>query len=59
MRKPPIGLVPKFVWKERRLCEVKAAIQRYLDAGCRVPPEWIAEYNELIREVDDDETIRF
>lgn len=50
MQRPPIGLKPQFVWKEERRCEVKAAIQRYLDAGSQVPPEWIAEYNELIKE---------
>jgi hypothetical protein len=49
-RRPPIGLKPQSVWKEERRCEVKAAIRRYLDDNCQVPPEWIAEYNELIKE---------
>lgn len=59
MRKPPIGLMPKSIWKEHRLLEVSAAIQRYLDAGCLIPLKWIEEYNELIKEVDDGETVRF
>ncbi len=47
-KKPPIGLVPKFIRQEQRLKEVKEAINRYFEAGLEIPTEWIEEYNELI-----------
>ena len=34
--------------QEIRFVEVSAAITRYMEAGYKVPSEWINEYNELI-----------
>ena len=48
MKKPPIGLTPKWVIDEKRLKEVRAAIVRYYDAKLKIPIEWIEEYNDLI-----------
>lgn len=53
--KPPLGVMPRFIWDERRRIELQAAIMRYMDAGMRVPLEWIAEYNELVeRQAKED-----
>ncbi|GGF88271.1 hypothetical protein [Paenibacillus abyssi] len=50
--KPPIGLVPRFVRDEQRRIEIQNAITRYLDAGIRIPTDWITEYNELVAKED-------
>jgi len=50
-KKPPLGLMPEKIWKEKRLQSIKAAIDRFLAAFQPVPPEWIDEYNRLNKEV--------
>ena len=42
---PPIGLMPRWRWLELRRDEVRAAIQRYLEAGLNAPDKW---HHELI-----------
>ncbi len=48
LTRPPVGLKPKFIKDSERLREIKSAMQRYIDAGCKVPLDWVVEYNELI-----------
>lgn len=50
--KPPLGLTPRFIVDEARLREVADAINRYREAGCKVPSEWLVEYHELCRKVE-------
>lgn len=45
--KPPIGLMPRQIWEEKRLDEVASAIARYRNVNRSVPREWVEEYNEL------------
>lgn len=45
--KPPIGLKPRFIHDIERRIEVERAILRRMAVGYPIPPEWIAEYNEL------------
>lgn len=47
--KPPIGLMPKFLWDSERLADIISAINRYLQAEKEIPLEWINEYNDLIK----------
>jgi hypothetical protein len=47
--KPPIGIMPKYIWESKRRNELGDAINRYLEAALPVPSEWIEEYNELIK----------
>lgn len=47
--KPPIGLKPRELHDSRRLHEVSEAIARYFNAGMEISPEWVEEYNDLIR----------
>lgn len=48
---PPLGIIPKSIWKEQRLRELRDVIDRYLEANQRVPIEWIEEYNELLEDI--------
>lgn len=47
--KPPIGVMPKHIWDERRLSDLCQAITRYCNADLVIDIEWIKEYNELIK----------
>ena len=49
--KPPLGIIPKNIWKQQRMEDIREAVDRYLDANLRVPIEWIEEYNELLEDV--------
>jgi len=44
---PPLGVMPKFIWEERRLDEIIAAIKRHTDCHYLIRKELIDEYNEL------------
>ncbi|MEC2240169.1 hypothetical protein CJ467_16350 [Bacillus velezensis] len=44
----PLGVMPNWLHNERRAEDLKAAINRYIDANCEIPAEWIEEYNLLI-----------
>lgn len=46
--KPLIGIMPKYIWEEKRFRELSEAMIRYLQAKLEVPTEWIDEYNEFI-----------
>ena len=49
--KPPIGLRPKWLWKEMRKKEIMEAIIRYKDAGKGIDTDWMEEYIELDIEI--------
>lgn len=46
-KRPPPGIVPKWLWQEQRKTELLAAIVRYADGNLKIPPEWTAEFKEL------------
>lgn len=48
IRKPPIGLKPKYIWEQERLGEICDAVIRYYNEGLQIPIAWIEEYNELV-----------
>lgn len=48
--KPPIGIMPEYIWKEQRLYELNQAIIRYINAGLSYPKEWGFERETLINE---------
>lgn len=52
IRKPPIGLIPKYMWEEQRFNDVCQAILRYSKEGFHIPIEWIEEYNELVLKIN-------
>lgn len=49
---PPLGLIPRHMFeqatKHERIADIKRAMIRYLEAGERISPKWLEEYNELI-----------
>ncbi len=47
--KPPLGIMPKDLWQEKRMKAIKEAVGRYFDSNIKIPIEWIIEYNELIK----------
>lgn len=43
--RPPIGIIPRYLWIEQRKSELISAINRYMKAGVKVPVEWLEELN--------------
>lgn len=41
--KPPLGIMPEYLWLEKRVAELQAVLKRYREAG--IPPwaEWVRE----------------
>lgn len=46
--KPPIGIMPRYIWIAQRVEDLKAAIQRYTNAGQEVPAAWQHELDALM-----------
>lgn len=46
-QKPPLGVMPRDIWDRKRQEELADAMERYLEAGMKIPAEWIKEYNEI------------
>lgn len=49
--KPPLGLIPRHVWRDKRICDIREACFRYFRANQQIPSEWITEHNDLMKEV--------
>lgn len=45
--RPPLGLMPRYIWEERRMYEVVGAIHRYMEARYEIPLEWLEELSYL------------
>lgn len=54
LRKPPIGIIPKKLWDEKRFYELCLAITDRYQGGFEIPVEWIEEYNETIKKLNGD-----
>lgn len=46
VKKPILGLVPRFIRVEQRIREINDAIDRHTRNAEPIPQEWIDEYNE-------------
>lgn len=51
VKKPPLGVEPKYIADYQRFIDISKAISRYWDAGLKIPLEWVEEYNELVEKV--------
>ena len=51
--KPPLGVLPRRIHDEYRLEALSEAISRYVDAQVTIKPEWIEEYNELVKKKEE------
>ncbi len=51
-KKPPVGLIPEFVFEEDRqydrITQIIDAMQRYADADEDIPSEWIKELSKRV-----------
>lgn len=45
--KPPLGVMPRDIWGRKRQEDIASAMERYLEAGKKIPKEWLYEYNEI------------
>lgn len=54
-KKPPLGLVPRWVINEKRIVSIVDAMNRYIQAGYKIPISWVREYNDLIGHMKQDE----
>jgi hypothetical protein len=48
MTPPPLGLRPRWLVAEQRVAEIKAAMNRYIEANEPIPSEWQEELHELL-----------
>ena len=48
MDKPPLGIMPRKLWDEKRMVDLVDASRRYKKAGMDIPTEWQEEYAELV-----------
>jgi len=48
VKRPPLGLKPKWLHDEQRLAAVTGAISRYTETKKEIPSEWLEEYNYLV-----------
>lgn len=52
--KPPLGLMPKYIWELKRIEQIQLAITRFTEAKRAIPSEWIEEYNTLYISLKED-----
>lgn len=50
--KPPLGIMPRYIWDESRLTQLEQAIERRIGKVNTIPIEWIEERNELIERLN-------
>ena len=52
--KSPLEVMPRELWNRQRQKDLADAMARYLEAGMKIPSEWIEEYNEIsVREMKE------
>jgi hypothetical protein len=53
-KKPPLGLLPRLIWIDKRQTDILNAMNRYILADMLIPVKWVEEYNLLIKELNDE-----
>lgn len=48
--RPPLGLMPHYIWVDKRIVEILAAMERFAETGTPVSVEWVQELWKLIDE---------
>lgn len=51
LTRPPIGIMPKEIWLENRLDEIRHAAGRYLNDLRPVPDQWLEEIDWILEEL--------
>lgn len=49
--RPPVGIMPRWLHREKRTNEIIAAMKRYNEFGKKIPAEWFIELCELFAEI--------
>lgn len=44
---PPLGIMPRNIWEEKRRQDIVDAMKRYADANAHIPADWINELYDL------------
>lgn len=52
--RPPLGVMPRWLWLEHRRDELRSAMQRYIDAKVDVPYLFVKELEEILPEIDKE-----
>ena len=47
LKKPPLGLEPRWIHDSRRAMAILDAIERYTDANMSIPKKWVEELKDL------------
>lgn len=47
IKEPPIGIMPRAIWEDKRKRDIVNAMKRYADEGVPIPLEWIDELNDI------------
>jgi hypothetical protein len=50
-KRPPLGVIPKWLHDEVRVKQLSIAIRRYALAGEIIPMQWVSEHNALIEDL--------
>lgn len=54
IKQPPIGIMPRKLWEEKRIKRLMLAILRYLDQDKLLQDEWVEELNYLLKKRSED-----
>lgn len=46
-KKPPLGIMPRTIWEEKRKKDIVEAMNRYVNEGAHIPHDWIDELYDL------------
>ena len=46
--KPPLGIIPKYIWDTKRMAAILDAMERYSNAQKPIPTNWVLELRTLV-----------
>lgn len=45
---PPLGVTPRFIHERNRIVDIIMAMERMVQAGCEINPDWLDEIQDLL-----------
>ncbi|MFL1672632.1 hypothetical protein [Paenibacillus dendritiformis] len=48
IKKPPLYVMPQYIWNQKRIDDLLTAIGQFIEISYPIPIELIEEYNELV-----------
>lgn len=52
--KPPLGLMPYWIFRGKRIYDIICAVKRYANYGKKIPGEWLEELQKYCEELDEE-----